>query len=108
MMWAIDFDRVVHDADNPVQGRRMGPPIEGAKDALKDIRNAGNEIIIFTVWGGTDQGRDTIKKWMQYYEIPFDSITNVKPNADIFIDDRAVRFIDWKDLNAYKSLAEES
>lgn len=98
LILAIDFDHTVHDAANPIKGRRMGGPMAGAKEALEGFKKKKYEIIIHTVWGGTDQGRETIKKWMDYYQIPFDSITNIKPNATFFIDDKAVHFTNWEEL----------
>lgn len=99
MILAVDFDGVIHDYKNPVAGKRMGAPILGAKNALEFMERLGHEVIIFTVWGGTEQGRDTIRKWMEYYEIPFKEITNIKPRADLYIDDKAVKFTNWADLS---------
>lgn len=95
MKLCIDFDGVIHDHKNPIKGRRMGAPIDGAKEALEKLKDRGCEIIIFTVWGGTDSGRETIRKFMEYYQLPFDSITNEKPNCDYYIDDRAIHFDNW-------------
>ena len=89
---AIDFDGVIHDYKNPVEGKRMGLPIEGTKEALTQLFDEGNEIIVFSVWGNQE---DVIGDWMEYYEIPYHSITNIKPNADIYLDDRAIRFEGW-------------
>lgn len=98
MKLAIDFDGVIHDFKNPASGRKMGPPIIGAKEALENFKNRGDEVIIFTVWGGTEQGRNTISKWMEYFKIPFSSITNQKPNCDYYIDDKAVHFTSWDNI----------
>ena len=97
MILAIDFDGVVHDFRHPVPGRRMGPPKEGCKEALEKLKSQGHEIIIHTVWGD-EKGQAVISKFMEYYQLPFDSITNIKPNADYYIDDKAVLFTEWKDL----------
>lgn len=94
---AIDFDGVIHDHKNPVPGRKMGPPMEGAKEGITRLRKT-HRIVIWTVWGGTLNGRQTIADWMEYYKIPFDSITNEKPSAVAYVDDKAVRFISWKEL----------
>ena len=92
---AIDFDGVIHDHKHPIEGRRMGKPIEDAQEYITKLKQAGHEIIIFSVWG--DQP-EVISDWMDYYNIPFDSITNIKPNADYFIDDKAIKFESWKNL----------
>lgn len=94
---AVDFDGVVHDYKHPLDGRKMGAPIEGAKDAIARLRHS-YKIIIFCVWAGTDQGKKVIMDWMEFYEIAgYDEITNIKPNAKFYIDDRAVRFTNWLD-----------
>lgn len=97
MTLAIDFDQVIHDTKNPIPGRRMGGPILGAKEALERLKKRGDTIIVFTVWGG-DAGRKTISDWMNYYQIPFDSITNIKPSADAYIDDKGIRFNNWEEV----------
>ncbi len=91
---AIDFDGVIHNHANPIPGRRMGPPIEGAREALEKFVAQEYEIIIFSVWAH-DAGATTIEAWMNYYQIPFHQITNIKPKADLYLDDHAQKFISW-------------
>jgi predicted phosphatase len=91
MIFAVDFDNVIHDAKNPLEGKRMGAPIEGARSALQILRQKG-KVIIFSVWGNNPK---PIEEWLRYYDIPFDSITNIKPQADCYIDDKAIRFTNW-------------
>lgn len=95
---AIDFDGVIHDIKHPVPGRRMGPPMDGAKEALDEFASEGYKIIIFTVRAGTKSSVKAVEDWLNYYIIPFDEVTNIKPNADVFIDDRAIHFISWKKI----------
>ena len=91
---AVDFDGVVHDFKHPIKGRRMGEPIEGTQDALKRLRGLGHKIIIHSVWGDSKAIRD----FMEYYKLPYDSITNIKPTADFYVDDKAVRFTNWPEI----------
>lgn len=95
---AIDFDGVIHDIKHPVPGRRMGPPMKGAKEALDEYASMGHEIVIFTVRANTASSTKAVRDWMQYYLIPFDYITNIKINADVFIDDKAVHFTSWNKI----------
>lgn len=97
MILAIDFDGVIHDNKNPIEGKRMGPPIVGAKEALQQMRETGEAIIIFCVWAN-DYGWKVIHDWMEFYQIPFDDITNVKPQADVYIDDKALKFESWEQI----------
>ena len=95
MTLAIDFDGVIHDFKNPIAGRRMGAPIEGTKQALDELESKGCKIIVFSVWG--DQP-EVITDYMNFYELPFHEITNIKPLADYYIDDNAIRFTNWADI----------
>ena len=98
MILAIDFDDTIHDSKHPPSGRKMGPPMEGAREALQEFKRQGHTIIIHTVWG-TDDKRKVIVDWMNFFGIPYDEITNLKPNAAVFIDDKAYHFTAWKNIN---------
>ena len=94
---AIDFDHTLHDARHPLDGRRMGPPILGAKEALETLRERGYKVIIHSC-----NRPKVIRAWMEYYKIPFDSIWGEhasdigKPAADFYCDDSAITFTnDW-------------
>lgn len=106
MILACDFDEVIHDKSHPLEGRRMGAPIDGAKRCLEEFRKEGHEVIVFTVMATSEHGTKAVEDWMKYYEIPYDSVTSIKPNADVFIDDKAIRFIDWdktlKEMRKYE------
>lgn len=104
MRICVDFDGVVHNPNDKDEGYKMGKPIEGARDAILKLKNEGNEIIIFTVRGGTPH---YVAEWMNFFNIPFDEITNIKPDdVAFFIDDHGLRFEgDWtktlEDINKY-------
>jgi len=93
---AIDFDGVIHDYKNPLPNRRMGQPLPGAKESLKRYREAGYAVIVHSVRGGQPEH---IAEFMDYYGLTYDTITNIKPNADYYIDDKAIRFSNWDDVN---------
>lgn len=97
MKLSIDFDGVIHDFKNPIPGRRMGGPILGAKESLIQIKKLGYEIIVFSTWA-TGNGVGAICNFMNYYELPFDKITNVKQDCDYYIDDKAIEFSNWKEV----------
>ena len=100
MILCIDFDGVIHDYAHPKPGRKMGEPIAGAKESLELLKQKGHEIIIFTVKADSERGIQIVREWMEYYQIPFDSITNIKQNADYYIDDKAIRFEgNWDETN---------
>lgn len=95
MKIAVDFDGTIHDPFNRKKGYKMGQPIPGAAQAIKMLRDKGHEVIIFPTWADSQQRRQAIVDWLTYFQVPFDDVTSVKPEADIYIDDRAIRFTDW-------------
>jgi hypothetical protein len=89
MRLCIDWDGVIHNPQNVTKGHRMGNPIEGAVEAMKLLRDAGHTLIVFTARGP----KQYIREWLRFFEIPFDSVTNVKPDdVAFFVDDHALRF----------------
>lgn len=94
---AIDLDGVVHDPDNVIKGYKMGVPIPGAFEALWQLKNDGAIIVIHSVWAGEEKQRRAISNWLNHFKMPYDFITNVKPDADLYVDDKGYRFTDWKD-----------
>lgn len=93
MILAIDFDGTIHDVDHPVKGRKMGPPMYGVVSRINMLKEAGHTIIVHTT--RDEPGRGAASDWCKFYGIPFDEITNVKPKADLYIDDKAIRHLNW-------------
>jgi hypothetical protein len=98
---AIDFDGVIHDKDHPVKGKRMGPPMVGAGESVRLLRKRGYKIIVHTCMAVTPGGKQTVADWLDYYDIPCKEVTATKPIADLYIDDKALRFEDWADTLNY-------
>lgn len=103
---AVDFDGVIHNPYNVEPGYKMGKPIEGAMEALWELHNDGAIIVIHTTWADTEKKCQAIAKWCQYFKIPYDFITNQKPDCDVYLDNRALRFYNWvqalKDIKSIK------
>lgn len=95
MKIAIDFDSTIHDPQNRLNGYKMGQPILGAALSINQLRTEGHEIIIFPTWADNQQRRKAIVDWLTYFGVGFDDITSVKPDADVYLDDRAIRFTNW-------------
>tara|TARA_B100000886_G_C20343390_1_gene457597 strand:+ start:381 stop:779 length:399 start_codon:yes stop_codon:yes gene_type:complete len=101
---AIDFDGVIHNFDKGWHdGTCYGEPIPGALEAIKNL-SQNYKIIIFTakakpnrplVQGKT--GLTLVEEWLKKYGIfkYVSEITSEKPRAQIYIDDRGYRFINW-------------
>ena len=111
MLLAIDFDGVIHDKANPIKGRRMGAPLPGARDALIKLRDDGHKVTIFTTMAVSVHGKNAVQDWMDYYDIPYWLVTATKPNAVIFVDDKAIRHTTWPNtlelIDAILGISEE-
>jgi len=92
---AVDFDGVIHDPFNKKKGYKLGQPIEGAREALKQLREEGAVIVIHSVWADTQQKCQAMAEWCRYFDIPYDFVTNIKPEVDCYVDDKGYRFTDW-------------
>lgn len=106
MKIAIDFDGVLHGySQGWGDGSIYDPPVPGAGEAMKKMKEAGHTLYIFStrtnpIFKKKDQANDQKKMmedWLKEHDIPFDKVwTFGKPMADIFIDDRAIGFRgDW-------------
>lgn len=100
---AVDFDGVLHDVRPVVRpaGKRMGPPIAGAKQAMQMLHDLGHELIIYTCRARTSNSIPAstahVEDWLEYFQIPFDSVTALKPVAAVYVDDHGLYFERWSD-----------
>ncbi len=74
----------------------------GAAEKIKTLKEAGHTIIINTARNmgstGHNVGKTTFE-WLDKNGIEYDEIFFGKPNADITIDDRCIRFEGWDKIN---------
>lgn len=82
---------------------------DGAAQRVKELRDAGHTIIINTARNMGSTGHNVGKalknvgqitfEWLEKNGIEYDEIFFGKPNADITIDDRVLRFQDnWNEI----------
>lgn len=89
---AVDMDGTIHAYSKGwYDGSMYDEPIPGAIDALLNLMNRGYTVVIFSA-----RPADIIRPWMEKHWInkfyPMPEITNIKPAAIAYIDDRAVKF----------------
>lgn len=101
---AIDFDGVIHCYSQGWQdGKTYDGPMPGAITALWDLYERGYDIVVHTCRTNHDEIHAMIEQWLDDEDpdnpgcFPF-RVTNIKPPAIAYIDDRGVRFTDWKDI----------
>jgi hypothetical protein len=101
---AIDFDGVLHAYSKGWQdGTIYDRPLFFAVEALRRLRLWGYTLVIFTARKDTQ----AVKEWLAANDFPTDiEVTNVKPPAWAYIDDRAIRFENWAQcLDSIQSLS---
>lgn len=103
MILAIDFDETLHNPYDKEPGYKLGKPIWGAVDAMIDLKRAGHQLIIHTVWASSQFRKAALVDWLEYFSVPFDNVTNIKPDADIYIDNKGYHFTNWEDTMQYLS-----
>jgi len=96
----VDLDGVIYEYDVWKGSYHFGNVMDGAKECLEELREDGWRIIIYTTRGL----ESVVKGQLDEDNIPFDYINynpdqpktaSDKPIADIYLDDRAIRFDNW-------------
>ena len=105
MRIVIDLDGTICPIKQKDQHYHELAPLPGAVEKLRDWKAQGHYLIIQTARNMATQesnvgkvmkniGKVTLD-WLEQYEVPYDEIHFGKPNAHLYIDDRAFRFEDW-------------
>lgn len=86
----MDFDGVLnhHEVGDPVE--KIGAPLTPGIQLAKRIKQAGHRLVILTA--RPEQMHDTIDGWLRGQGVRADEVTNVKPPAALYIDDRAEKW----------------
>lgn len=94
---AIDFDGVIHKYSKGWHdGTAYDVPMEGALEMINKMIDQGLTPVVFTTRDSQQVGT-----WLIDNKFPQMDITNVKPIAKFYIDDRAIRFTNWTDISKY-------
>lgn len=90
---AVDFDGVIHGYTKGWQGGAIyDDPVPGASEALRQLSKT-HELVVFTA----RHDLDAVRRWLVAHNLQqyFHDITNRKPQAAVYLDDRALRFTSW-------------
>ncbi len=95
---AIDFDGVVHRYSRGWQdGAIYDPPVHGAREALLRLNAAGYRLVLHTTRVRDAEQVKPLYDWLDENGMHglFHGITDRKPLAVAYIDDRAIHFTSW-------------
>lgn len=108
MRIVVDLDGTICPVRNEGEKYAELLPHPGAVEKLKELRNNGHYIIIQTARNMATCQSNVGKvmkniglitlEWLQKHNIEYDEIFFGKPNADLYIDDRALRYTDWHSI----------
>lgn len=112
----IDLDGTICDIRQEGQTYAEVKVKPGAAECIRALRQAGHTIVIQTARNMGSTGHNVGKAlrnvgkitfdWLERNGIEYDEIFFGKPNADVMIDDRALRFADnWADITEEKLIS---
>jgi soluble P-type ATPase len=90
----VDFDGVIHNYKMKNAGHVMGVPFENVRESIAELHKMGYKVVILTAQFDLTH----IVQWLRYFGIDYDEITNLKPWADYYIDDKAIKFTNWDNV----------
>lgn len=98
----VDFDNTIHKYSKGWHdGTIYDGPVEGAIEAIQALIAAGYKVVVFTALSKRGKERNfDIQDWLRKYGVHV-PVTNTKRPARAFIDDRGIRFTNWKDMRRY-------
>jgi len=67
-----------------------------ARLVLEKLQRSGHEILLYTA--RFEQDRLVTEEWLLQHQIPYDKLYMSKPRADLYIDDKNLRFPGWGKL----------
>lgn len=90
----LDFDGVLHAYSRGwVDGSVYDEPMPGAVAAAKKLSER-HWLVVQT----TRENLDEVRAWLERYGFPLMEVTNRKPPAVLYIDDRGLRFESWEQV----------
>lgn len=96
MQLIIDLDGTICSEEKTFS-RSMAKPLPGAKKTLSKLKEQGHIIIIYSARSWNEY--EITIKWLNDNQIPYDQVILGKPIGDYWIDDRAINFKSWSNID---------
>jgi len=90
---AIDMDGTICSINDKYQDCEL---LEGARESINHIKKKGYKVYIHT--GRHILNAEITIKWLIDNKIEYDHIVFGKPPAKYYIDDKAIKFDNWKNV----------
>ncbi len=84
--YSVDFDGVLAKSVWPDRG--IGEPIPENLDKLREVVEAGHDVVIHTARPWSDQKR--LEAWCELHEVPYKAIICGKFLAERYVDDKGI------------------
>lgn len=90
----FDFDGVINSYASGWKGIDIipDPPVDGISEVMKKLKDNGYEIVIHSTRAENVKGKYSIAAYCKNNNIPYDSISETKPPALVYVDDRGLKF----------------
>jgi hypothetical protein len=100
---ALDFDGVINSYKNGWKGEsETDEPVTGAAEGILRLLESGLDIVIYSTRAGSPEGEKTIRDYLRNLigeSAGTIKITDRKPIAAVYVDDRAVTFSgNWEEM----------
>lgn len=98
----VDFDGTLHPYSRGWVGYVPDDeePTRGAREFLEWLREGGHRAVVFTCRADCPEGAQAVWEWLRAYNLAdlVVDVTDVKPTAVAYVDDRSVVFQgSWED-----------
>lgn len=89
---AVDFDATISAYYKWTGPFKFGPPLEGAKEFLEELKQQGYYILIYSCRPKNEAIVHAMEDFMKKHELPFDDVYSqgFKPAALAYVDDRGI------------------
>ena len=91
----FDFDGVINNYpgwEDEGFATVLGEPVDGAKEAIKELRGAGWLVLVHSTRCSYPGGALAVMKYLNTYNIHVDGVCTNKPPADVYVDDKGLTF----------------